>query len=254
MSQSFLDFGGRWVVVTGASSGLGRACAQELTAHGARVLLVGRHPATLDATRTTLSGDGHETLVLDLQDLPRIGPEFAKSAGRIGRIYGLCHAAGIVETSPVTATTSELVQKIMSVNLLAGLELARAVARRDVMDPEGGSLVFISSIYGRVGAAGQIAYSASKGALSAAVRSLAIELARRRTRVNSISPGLVMTPMTDAALSALSAEQIAALQQKHPLGLGTPADVARAAVFLLAPATKWITGIDLVVDGGYCAQ
>jgi NAD(P)-dependent dehydrogenase (short-subunit alcohol dehydrogenase family) len=83
---------------------------------------------------------------------------------------------------------------------------------------------------------------------------MAIELARRRVRVNAISPGLIRTPMTGAALHALSPEQVAAIEQRHPLGPGSPADVARAALFLLAPATGWITGIDLAVDGGYSAQ
>jgi NAD(P)-dependent dehydrogenase (short-subunit alcohol dehydrogenase family) len=252
--SSFLEFGGRWVVVTGASSGLGRACAQELSAHGARVLLIGRDPTTLAAARDTLTGEGHETLVLDLQNVDAIAPEVGRIAAALGRVYGLCHAAGMVETAPLAAMTPDSVRRVMSVNMLSGLELARALARRNVMEPEGGSLVFVSSIYGLVGAAGQTAYGASKGALTAAVRSLAVELARRRIRVNAISPGLVMTPMTEAALAALSREQVAAIEQKHPLGLGTPADVARAAVFLLAPATNWITGIDLIVDGGYCAQ
>ena len=252
--RSFLDFGGRLVVVTGASSGLGRACAGVLSEHGARILLVGRDPATLAATRRGLSGEGHEVLVLDLNHLDRIGPEIARVAGQVGRVYGLCHAAGVVETRPLSVTTSEVVQQMMTVNLLAGLELARAVARRDVMDQDGGSLVFLSSIYGRVGVAGETGYSATKGAVAAAVRSMAIELARRRVRVNAISPGLVLTPMTDSALGTLSREHVAAIEQKHPLGLGTPADVARAALFLLSPATAWITGIDLVVDGGYSAQ
>jgi NAD(P)-dependent dehydrogenase (short-subunit alcohol dehydrogenase family) len=252
--NGFLDFGGRWVVVTGASSGLGRACAQELSAQGARILLVGRDRSTLVSARDTLTGAGHEMLVLDLENVDAIAPEVGRIAEGLGRVYGLCHAAGMVETGPLTAMTPDSVRKVMAVNTLSGLELARAVARRNVMEPEGGSLLFVSSIYGLVGAAGQTAYSASKGAMTAAVRSLAIELARRRIRVNAISPGLVMTPMTETALAALSREQVAAIEQRHPLGLGSPADVARAAVFLLAPATKWITGVDLIVDGGYCAQ
>ena len=83
---------------------------------------------------------------------------------------------------------------------------------------------------------------------------MAVELARRRVRVNTVSPGVVRTPMTDAAFSVLSAEQVTTIEQKHPLGTGTALDVARAVLFLMAPATKWITGTDLVVDGGYSAQ
>ena len=122
------------------------------------------------------------------------------------------------------------------------------------MLPEGGSLLFISSVYGRVGVAGQIGYAATKGAIAAAVRALAIELARRNIRVNSLSPGLVMTPMTEAAFSVLSSEQIERIRAAHPLGIGQPEDVARAAAFMLSPAARWITGADVPVDGGYTAQ
>ena len=252
--RSFLDFEDRCVVVTGASSGIGRACAVELDAHGARVVLIGRDAGRLAETRAMLGGSGHETLRLDLTELDRIAPAIAGVAARLGPLYGLCHVAGVVTTTPLSTTTVEIVQSMMTVNVLAGLELARTVVRRDIMTPDGGSLVFMSSVYGRVGAAGETGYSATKGAIAAAVRAMAVELARRRVRVNAISPGLVRTAMTDTALNVLSHDQVGAIERKHPLGLGTPDDVARAAVFLLAPATAWITGSDLVVDGGYSAQ
>jgi NAD(P)-dependent dehydrogenase (short-subunit alcohol dehydrogenase family) len=252
--HGFLDFGGRCVVVTGASQGIGRACAEELSAHGARIVLVGRDEKTLEAARAAMSGAGHEILVLDLSSFDRIGSAIASVAARVGRLYGLCHAAGEVATQPLSITTAEVVQRMMAVNVLAGLELSRAVARRDVMETSGGSLVLISSVYGRVGVPGETGYSATKGAIVAAARAMAIELARRRIRVNTISPGFVRSPMTDTALDLLSPEQAVAIEQKHPLGIGTPADVARAAVFLLAPSTTWITGTDMVVDGGYSAQ
>jgi NAD(P)-dependent dehydrogenase (short-subunit alcohol dehydrogenase family) len=252
--ERFLEFHGKCVVVSGASGGIGRACAVELSRHGARLILIGRNEPALTQTVSELEGQGHETVRLDLTSVQAIGAEILRVAGKVGRLYGLCHAAGVVATSPLSTSTVDVVQSMMTVNVLAGLELARAVTRRDVMEPEGGSLVFLSSIYGKVGAAGETGYCATKGAIAAAVRAMAIELARRRIRVNSISPGLVKTAMTESALSVLSSEQVMAIEAKHPLGPGTPADVARAAVFLLAPTTKWITGTDLAVDGGYSAQ
>jgi NAD(P)-dependent dehydrogenase (short-subunit alcohol dehydrogenase family) len=193
-------------------------------------------------------------LALDLARHDAIAPAVTTLRADTGPLYGLCHAAGIVETRPLASNTVAVVQSQLDINLLAGLELARAVCRRDVMTPDTGSLLFVSSIYGRVGMPGQIGYCATKGALVAAVRAMAIELARRRIRVNCLSPGLVLTQMTEEALAKLSPEHVDKLKSAHPLGAGQPEDVARAAVFLLAPATGWITGADLPVDGGFTAQ
>jgi NAD(P)-dependent dehydrogenase (short-subunit alcohol dehydrogenase family) len=143
---------------------------------------------------------------------------------------------------------------MLDTNVTAGLELSRVISRRDVMAEEGGAILYIASIYGRVGQAGQIGYSASKGALLASARAMAVELARRKIRVNTLSPGLVHTPLSDGALAKISAKKVSELEASHPLGPGTPEDVARAAAFLLAPQSGWITGADLIIDGGYTAR
>jgi NAD(P)-dependent dehydrogenase (short-subunit alcohol dehydrogenase family) len=253
-SDAALEFAGRWIVVTGASSGLGRAVAVELARRGAKVVLAGRDPTRLGETAALLEGAEHRLLELDLNRFDAIVPEILRLRQETGPLYGLCHAAGVVETRPLAGNTVEVVQGQLNVNLIAGLEMARAVCRRDVMDAEGGSLLFVSSVYGRVGMAGQIGYCATKGAVASAVRALAIELARRRIRVNCISPGLVFTGMTKKALDLLSAEHVDKIRAAHPLGVGEPEDVGRAAAFLLSPGSRWITGADLAVDGGFTAQ
>lgn len=244
-------FDGRWILVTGASSGLGRAIAVELASQGSSLVLGGRDPDRLAATADAVRSRPHLVMPLDLRDASAIMPAVQRVSSEVGPLYGLCHAAGTVLTRPLASSSVEMIHTQLGVNLIAGLELARAVCRRDVMQAEGGSLLFLSSVYGRAGMAGQVAYSASKGALVAAVRSLAVELARRRVRANCLSPGFVDTEMTR---NSLSAEQAAALKAAHPLGPGQPEDVARAAAFLLSPTSSWITGVDLPVDGGYTAQ
>jgi len=253
-NASCFDFAGKWVMVTGASSGIGSAIAIELSRHGARLILSGRDEERLARTLRQLEHTGHQILAIDLRDHGGLFATISSLRERVGPLYGICHSAGVVETRPLSANSVNILQGILDVNLIAAFELTRAVCHRSVMDGGGGSVVFISSVYAHVGMPAQSAYSASKGAICAVVRALAVELARRRIRVNSISPGLVETDMAKKSFELLSREQIEQLRNAHPLGVGTPEDVARAAVFLLAPENRWITGIDLRVDGGLSAQ
>jgi len=250
----FIDFQGRRVVLSGASSGIGRAIAIELSQLGAQLLLLGRDEPRLLETKAALAGQTHDVAVVDLRDTSKLLPLLNSHSGQLGRFYGLCHCAGMVETVPLNAIRLDKFREMIEVNLVAGIELAKIVSRRDLMREDGGSLLFVSSVYALAGMAGQIGYSATKGAVTAAVRSMAIELARRQIRVNSLSPGLVHTNLSDNALKRLDPQRVQQLEALHPLGPGKSEDVARAAAFLLAPESRWITGTDLTVDGGYTAQ
>lgn len=252
--KPLIDFMDKVVVVSGASSGIGRAIAVTLGESGARLILVGRDSSRLKEVSDLLKNVDHHILELDLAQSDAIAPALKGSIKKLGPVYGLCHAAGSAETLPLSATRPQHIQQLMDVNLVAGIELARVVSRRDVMEPEGGSILFISSIYGIIGKPGVIGYSASKGAITAAARSMAVELAKRNIRVNVLSPGLVWTEMTREAFSVIANGNVKKIEEDHLLRTGTPDDVARAAAFLLAPQNSWITGADLVIDGGYTVQ
>lgn len=247
-------FEGKTIVVSGASSGIGRAVAIHLARQGAGLVLIGRNRDRLEDTAKKAGARVCRIVQLDLTDVASIMPAVKETVSTLGRLYGLCHAAGTVDTLPLSATGPEKIQSMMQVNYLAGIELARSVTRRDVIREEGGSVLFISSIYSLIGKPGQIAYSGSKGAVTAGARAMATELARRNIRVNVLSPGMVRTEMTERALAGLSGQQVQALKDMHPLGFGRPDDVAHASTFLLSPESTWITGINLVVDGGCSAQ
>ena len=252
MNEPFIDFKGMRVLVSGASSGIGRAIATELSRRGAGLILAGRNKERLDETAGMLENAERHILVMDLQKTDKVFAAIKEFAGSIGRIYGLCHSAGIAEILPLAVAKPDHLRRMLEINLLAGVELARAISRQEIMEPGGGSILFVSSIGSIVGAGGQIGYCSSKGAVSAAARAMAVELARRNIRVNTLCPGMVRTAMTEKAFSVPA--EANAMMDAYPLGIGTPEDVARAAVFLLAPQNRWITGIDLIVDGGFTAK
>jgi NAD(P)-dependent dehydrogenase (short-subunit alcohol dehydrogenase family) len=145
-------------------------------------------------------------------------------------------------------------EQFFQTNVISAVSLTKQVVKISQFSEEGGSIVFISSVMGIAGEKGKALYSMTKGALIAAVRSLAIELAPRKIRVNSISPGVVETPMSKNAIYSRNEESLNKIRTLHPLGLGQPEDIANACVFLLSNASRWITGTNLVADGGYLAR
>ena len=244
-----IDFENKWVVVTGASSGIGQGIARALAACNANLILIGRNQETLAETAENIPAENVKLLVIDLSDSGTIVPLMKSVVEEVGAIYGFCHCAGIVDTRPINVTTPDSILKQLNINLIAGTEIVRALVKKGAME-EQGSIVFISSVYAHVGGAGETAYCATKGAVGAAVRAMAVELSARKIRVNSVSPGFVHTAMTEKG-SKLTGAQLEAIVEKHPLGAGAVEDVARAVIFLLHHKNKWITGTDLLVDGGY---
>jgi NAD(P)-dependent dehydrogenase (short-subunit alcohol dehydrogenase family) len=253
-SDDFLRLGGARVLVTGASSGIGAASALAAARHGASVALVARNDEKLRDLARTLPGSGHVVIRSDLSDLGGIAGVVAQARDRLGgELDGLVHAAGVQETTPVRSLSAEALQQMLTTNVASAVMLAKEFRRRGVHgDPA--SIVLMSSVMGLVGQPGFSAYSASKAAIVGLTRSLALEFARDSIRVNCLCPGIVTTPMSDAIRDRIGEAAFANVVAAHPLGLGAPGDVADAALFLLSPASRWMTGSALTVDGGYTAQ
>jgi len=248
-----LDLAGRAILVTGASSGIGRETALLLSQLGAHLVLTGRNEEHLAETLQLLTGDGHRAEPFDLSATDEI-PRWLKILGASsGPLNGLVHSAGIHKLRPVRTLRSQTVEDVMRINVGAAIGLAKGFCQKGVCAP-GGSVVFLSSVAGLTGQAGLAAYAASKGAIVALTRALAVEFAAEHIRVNCVAPGIVTTEMGQSLLAKLTPEQGAALEAMHLLGFGRPRDVAYAIAFLLAETARWITGTVLVVDGGYTAQ
>jgi NAD(P)-dependent dehydrogenase (short-subunit alcohol dehydrogenase family) len=249
-----MDLSGRRFLITGAASGIGRATAVLLSRLGARVACADIDKSGLEATLGLLAGGGHCALVYDFRDLNGIADWLAETVRNFGSLHGFVHAAGIPAPWPLKSLSVELWKDVLAVNTEAALLLTKGFQGRKIYAGEKGSVVFISSVMGSVGSSAASAYSMAKAALDGMARSLAIELAGRRIRVNCVAPAFVRTPMFERVGASWDNEQRAAVEALHPLGLGLPEDIANAVAFLLADTGRWITGTVLVVDGGYTAQ
>jgi NAD(P)-dependent dehydrogenase (short-subunit alcohol dehydrogenase family) len=237
-------------LVTGASSGIGRASAQLIASLGGRVIAAGRDEVRLQATLAGLHGSGHAAAVASLTDADQTAEWVSQLAETHGTFAGVFHAAGVELIRPAKLTRQEQLGQVFGSSLYAAFGIARAGSKKNVI-ADGGSLVFMSSVAGSTGQAGMTAYSAAKAAIDGLVRSLACEMALRKIRVNSIAAGAVHTAMHERLTTGSPDEALAAYERSHLLGFGEADDVAQSALFLLSDASRWITGTTLVVDGGY---
>ena len=243
------------ILVTGASSGIGRQCAVVCSNMGARVVLFGRDPARLDTTLQMMKEPArHIKYAVDLVDYKKVEEIILDLVSARGKIDGLINCAGISTTLPINSSTPEKMEFFFKTNVIGPMNLTRLVVKTSHFSKAGGSVVFISSVMGVVGESGKVLYSLTKGALIASAKSLAVELSARNIRVNTISPGVVESPMSQQAVYSKDQESRNRISGLHLLGLGTSEDIANACVFILSDAGKWITGTNLIVDGGYLAK
>lgn len=246
---------GKTIIVTGASSGIGRQCAITCSEMGATVVIFGRDTTRLEETLQSLyEPERHLSFSVDLKDCNEFDDLLKEIVTRSGRISGLVNCAGVSTTLPLRMLTVEKMELFFQANVYGSMMLTKTVVKPAFISPDGASIIYVSSVMGSVGEVGKTLYSMTKGALLAASRSLALELAPRKIRVNCISPGVVETPMSKKAVYSQDEDSLKRITSLHPLGLGKVDDVANACLFLLSDEAKWITGTDLVVDGGYTAR
>jgi NAD(P)-dependent dehydrogenase (short-subunit alcohol dehydrogenase family) len=157
-------------------------------------------------------------------------------------------------TLPLKMMKPEHYEKLFSVNVISGFEVAKIISNKKYSDNSGASFVFISSIMSVLGEPGKVGYCASKGALISGVKAMALELVNKNIRVNCISPAIVETDMTKKLFDNIPEDSKHEIIKMHPMGFGKPEDVANACLFLLSDASCWITGSNLIVDGGYSAR
>jgi NAD(P)-dependent dehydrogenase (short-subunit alcohol dehydrogenase family) len=250
-SDSYLA-GGQYLV-TGASSGIGKETAALIAQCGGRVIAAGRDPERLAALVDGLPGDGHAASANALVNADQTADWVKSLVAEHGTFNGVFHAAGVESVRPVRLTKQEHIDGLMASSLFAAFGIARAMSQRGAL-ADGGSLVFMSSVAGASGQSGMSLYSAAKAGIDGLVRSLACEFAPRQVRVNSVAAGAIQTPMHERLTRSSTGAAIDAYEQSHLLGFGTAADVANAALFLLGPASRWVTGTSMVIDGGYLCR
>jgi len=240
------------ILVTGASSGIGRAIALRCNALGATVIANGRDGERLRAARG--QAERPEAFLIEAKDLVsdmEVLPGWvAKLREKYGKLGGFVHSAGLGLTAPLRLYDLEVSRKLFDIHVHAPMLLTRGFAdRRNNIGP-GSAIVFLTSTAAVNSPRATLAYASAKSALLAAARCASRELAAQGTRVNSIAPALVETPMGQGTAEVMGEENFTEEKARYPFGLGKPEDVASMACFLLSQEARWITGQNIVMDGG----
>lgn len=236
---------GKTILVTGASSGIGRAAAIECSKLGAKVIITARNEERLSLTLKELEGDGHQMILCDLSDESAIDNMVAE----MPEIQGLVNNAGYTKIMPVQFINANDINSIFQVNTVAPMILFQKLLKKKKLK-KGASVVFTSSMAGLgFTTVGNSVYTASKGAISSFIRCTALELASKNIRVNAVCPAMVDTGILDSGI--VTKEQLEEDMKRYPLGrFGRPNDIAWAMIYLLSDASSWMTGNNLVIDGG----
>lgn len=236
---------GKTILVTGASSGIGRCTAIECSKMGARLVVTGRNENRLEETFKQLKGNGHISIVADMTSYDDI----VRLVDEVPALDGLSNNAGITKVVMVKHLQTQDLNNILNTNTISPILLTQLLAKKNKLN-KGASIVFTSSLSGNYCVHyGESMYATSKGAISGFAKGAALDLSRSRIRVNSVCPGIIRTNIFNGVLTE---EELEAKQQYFPLKrFGEPSDVAYAIIYFLSDASCWVTGAELKIDGGY---
>lgn len=239
------------VIVTGATSSIGQHIASELGRKGFAVGLLGRDSRQLEALRRNISGvEAIQTLDME-HGLSEVSEKVSELCYEVGDVEAVISTHGQLRMSPLRSSTLNEWDTALRVNLLSNLELLKAFRNYRVESKSPGRVIIFSSVASSRGSGGLSTYSVTKSAMESLVRSAALEFARDKIKVNSIQLGLLETGMGKQIRDKIGDQRFADLRNVYPLGLGHERDALGAVEFLLSDQSNWITGTNLVVDGGY---
>jgi NAD(P)-dependent dehydrogenase (short-subunit alcohol dehydrogenase family) len=240
LERNLFDISGKYILITGASSGIGREIAKVLAAQGAILAISGRNEQELEKTLQMLEGNQHIAIPADLSNIMDTAFLFDEAVKQNGKLDGMIYSAGVMPVVPLKNTTISKMNGVLMVNFCAFVDMVRNYSKRK--NSSGGSIIGISSIASETPDKGQVMYASSKAAMNAAVRVIAQEVADKGIRINTILPGNVDSErMTEELFLRLGGNQL--------LGPVAPTDVAAMCVYLLSDAAKSISGRPLYLDG-----
>lgn len=238
---------GKTILITGASSGIGRGICIECSKMGAKIHLMARSETRLNETLALMEGEEHVVHKADLCSTDEINA----LVDALPIIDGVVLCAGIIKTMPVKNINEEAMTEIFNANIMGDIKICSRLLKKKKLN-HGGSVVFISSVSTFNVKLGNSLYSATKGAVNSFAKAMALEVSKQEMRVNCIQPGFIPSGILEK--HGMGEEAIQWYKERHPLGLGSPGDIANGCIYLLSDASRWVTGSIFTIDGGYTLQ